>query len=72
MPKYTFIGRNASGYVEYGGYHFETGKPVEVEKNKANADLLDRLGKNAEFVEGAPDAATKKELKAAEAADEAE
>lgn len=72
MPKFTFIGSNASGHVSAGGYKFETGKPVEVKDSKDNKDLLRRLGNNVEFVEGAPDAAARKKMKdAEEAAEEA-
>lgn len=49
MAKFTFLGRNASGYVEYGGVRFETGKAVEVKDSDENADLIRRLENNPEF-----------------------
>lgn len=64
MPKFTFMGSNASGYVQYGGYRFETGKAVEVKDSDENADLIDRLNKNQEFKGSAKKADPAEELAA--------
>lgn len=49
MPKFTFLGSNASGYDERGGLRFETGKAVEVKDSEENKALIDLLSKNQEY-----------------------
>ena len=47
MPKFTFIGSNASGHTEYGPYTFPTGEPVEVPAS--DEDTCRRLRGSREF-----------------------
>ena len=56
MPKFTFIGSNASGYINIARkgdsvpYRFESGKAVDVDA--ADEDLIRRLKTNPEFKAG--------------------
>jgi len=47
MPKFTFIGSNASGFTEYGPYRFVSGEAVDVPAS--DEDTCRRLRGSREF-----------------------